>query len=139
MSLTIVPARKLGSQGLKAPIQGLGCMGMTLGVLGYKSADGSHAGEEESIKTIHRALELGVSFLDTSDAYGPFTNEEIVGRQLAGEAVPMFFGACSCGPGAKPCALVQQGLRFNLLPRAASEFEQIQAKSGTVRQQALLH
>lgn len=76
MSAPGVPIRKLGSQGLEASAQGLGCMGMSWV---YKSAADTHAGEEESIKTIHRALELGVSFLDTSDVYGPFTNEELVG------------------------------------------------------------
>lgn len=76
MASVNVPVRKLGSQGLEASIQGLGCMGMSWA---YKSAADTHAGEEESIETIHRALELGVTFLDTSDVYGPFTNEELVG------------------------------------------------------------
>jgi aryl-alcohol dehydrogenase-like predicted oxidoreductase len=55
---------------------GLGCMGMSEF---YGSTD-----EDEAIRTIHRALELGVSFLDTADMYGPFTNERLVGRAVAG-------------------------------------------------------
>ena len=54
---------------------GLGCMGMSEF---YGSGD-----EDEAIRTIHRALELGVDFLDTADMYGPFTNEKLVGRAIA--------------------------------------------------------
>ena len=68
--------RKLGSQGLEVSVQGLGCMGMTFA---YGDTD-----EEESIAAIHRALELGVTFLDTAEIYGPFTGEELVGRAIAG-------------------------------------------------------
>src|SRR5579875_95336 len=67
--------RKLGSQGLEVSAQGLGCMGMSEF---YGRAD-----EAEAIATIHRALELGVDFLDTADMYGPFTNERLVGRAIA--------------------------------------------------------
>jgi aryl-alcohol dehydrogenase-like predicted oxidoreductase len=66
----------LGSQGLTVSRQGLGCMGMSEF---YGAAD-----DRESIATIHRALDLGVTFLDTADMYGPFTNEELVGRAIAG-------------------------------------------------------
>ena len=66
----------LGSQGLNVSRQGLGCMGMSEF---YGAGDDS-----ESIATIHRALELGVTLLDTADMYGPFTNEELVGRAIAG-------------------------------------------------------
>jgi aryl-alcohol dehydrogenase-like predicted oxidoreductase len=69
--------RKLGSQGLVVSSQGLGCMGMSDF---YGQRD-----EEESIATIHRALDLGVNFLDTSDAYGPFTNEKLVGKAIKGK------------------------------------------------------
>src|SRR5438067_4412935 len=71
-----IPNRSLGSQGLTVSAQGLGCMGMSEF---YGPGD-----EQESLATIHRALELGVTFLDTADVYGPFTNEELVGRALAG-------------------------------------------------------
>src|SRR5436305_14877686 len=68
--------RTLGNGGLTVSAEGLGCMGMSEF---YGSAD-----EGEAIATIHRALELGVSFLDTADMYGPFTNEQLVGRAVAG-------------------------------------------------------
>src|SRR3954467_9703060 len=67
--------RKLGEQGLEVSAEGLGCMGMSEF---YGDAD-----EGEAVRTIHRALELGVNFLDTADMYGPFTNEKLVGRAIA--------------------------------------------------------
>jgi aryl-alcohol dehydrogenase-like predicted oxidoreductase len=68
--------RKLGRLGLEVSEQGLGCMGMS---------DAYGPGDEgEAIATIHRALELGITFLDTADMYGPFTNERLVGRAVAG-------------------------------------------------------
>ena len=66
----------LGTQGLEVSRQGLGCMGMSDF---YGPLD-----DTESIATIHRALELGVTFFDTSDMYGPYTNEVLVGTALAG-------------------------------------------------------
>jgi len=66
--------RKLGTQGLSVSIQGLGCMGMSDF---YGKRD-----EKEAVATIHRAVELGVNFFDTSDMYGPFTNEILVGKAL---------------------------------------------------------
>lgn len=69
--------RKFGSQGLKTSQLGLGCMGMSEF---YGPAD-----EEESLRVIHRAIERGVTFLDTSDAYGPHTNEVLVGKSIKGK------------------------------------------------------
>jgi len=66
--------RRLGTQGLAVGAIGLGCMGMSEF---YGRAD-----EGEAIATIHRALELGVTFLDTADMYGPHKNEELVGRAI---------------------------------------------------------
>jgi aryl-alcohol dehydrogenase-like predicted oxidoreductase len=66
--------RNIGSNGLAAAPLGLGCMGMSEF---YGTAD-----EGEAIRTIHRALELGVTLLDTADMYGPFTNEKLVGRAV---------------------------------------------------------
>lgn len=66
----------LGSQGLEVSRQGLGCMGMSWA---YGSAE-----ESSSLATIDRALELGITFLDTAEIYGPFTNEVLVGRAIAG-------------------------------------------------------
>ena len=68
--------RNLGGEGLVVSELGLGCMGMSEF---YGAGD-----EEESTATIHRAIELGITFLDTADMYGPFTNEKLVGKAIAG-------------------------------------------------------
>ena len=69
--------RRLGSQGLQTSAIGLGCMGMSEF---YGPSD-----EKQSVATIHRALELGITMLDTADMYGPFKNEELVGRAIKGK------------------------------------------------------
>jgi aryl-alcohol dehydrogenase-like predicted oxidoreductase len=67
--------RRLGREGLEVSALGLGCMGMSEF---YGTGD-----EDKSIDTIHRAIELGINFLDTADMYGPFTNEKLVGKAIA--------------------------------------------------------
>jgi len=71
-----VKIRKLGTQGLIVSEQGLGCMGMSEF---YGATD-----EAESVATLHRALEIGINFFDTSDAYGPYKNEELLGKAFRG-------------------------------------------------------
>ena len=70
-----VNERNIGDQGLRVSELGLGCMGMSEF---YGSPD-----EDESIATIHRAIELGITFIDTADMYGPFTNEKLLGKAIA--------------------------------------------------------
>ncbi len=75
----MLPTRQLGSQGLTVSALGLGCMSMSGNLGAPEERD-----EQVSIRVIHRALELGVTMFDTAEAYGPFTNEELLGKALAG-------------------------------------------------------
>jgi aryl-alcohol dehydrogenase-like predicted oxidoreductase len=72
---TNIPKRKLGSSGLEVSALGLGCMGMSFGL-------GPAADKKEMISLIRKALEKGITFFDTAEVYGPFTNEELVGEAL---------------------------------------------------------
>jgi aryl-alcohol dehydrogenase-like predicted oxidoreductase len=75
----MLATRNLGTEGLAVSDIGLGCMGMSF-AYGPGERD-----DNESIKTLHRALELGCTFFDTAEAYGPYTNEELLGRALQGK------------------------------------------------------
>jgi len=77
-----LPRRTLGPHGPTVSAIGLGCMGMSQS---YGAGD-----EAESLATLHRALDLGVNFLDTADAYGPHTNEQLVGRAIRGRRDEVF-------------------------------------------------
>src|SRR6266700_4691581 len=73
---TIVKKRELGNSGLEVSALGLGCMGLSFGY-------GPALDKNEAIKVIRGAYDRGVTFFDTAEAYGPFTNEELVGEALA--------------------------------------------------------
>ncbi|MGO8985267.1 MAG: aldo/keto reductase [Terriglobales bacterium] len=75
--------RKLGKRNLEVSVLGLGCIGLSFGY-------GPPVGKQEGISMIRSAVERGVTFFDTAEAYGPFTNEELVGEALA----PLFLLDC---------------------------------------------
>ncbi len=72
-----MPTRALGREGLRVPAMGLGCMGMS-----EFYGDAATRNDANGTRVIHHAIEIGVNFLDTSDIYGPFTNEQLVGRAV---------------------------------------------------------
>src|SRR6185503_6860800 len=76
----MLATRTLGTPGLTVSALGLGCMGMSAS---YGTAE--ERDEAESIATIHRAIDLGVTFFDTAEVYGPYVNEELLGRALKGK------------------------------------------------------
>lgn len=78
MTTNRIPTRQLGSTDLVVGAIGLGCMGMSF------AYDPAAQDDQRSIATIHAALDTGVTLIDTAPAYGPFTNEELVGRALTG-------------------------------------------------------
>jgi aryl-alcohol dehydrogenase-like predicted oxidoreductase len=94
----MIQKRTLGNGGLSVSAIGLGCMGMTASYGSPADRD-----EQEAIATIHRALDIGVTFLDTAEVYGPFTNEELIGRALRGKrdgaVIATKFGWRIGGPG----------------------------------------
>lgn len=111
MAAAAVPKRALGKQGLEVSALGLGCMGMS-------AFYGPPTEEAAAIGVIHRALELGVTLLDTSDIYGPFTNEELVGRAIKGQR-EKYTIATKCGITIKDGAMAYDGSRAHV--RAACE------------------
>src|SRR5262249_10874445 len=84
----MITKRRIGRQGPEVSALGLGCLGMSQS---YGSPN-----DPESIATIHRALELGVTLFDTAEAYGPFKNEELLGRALSGQRAQAVI-ATKCG------------------------------------------
>ncbi len=106
--------RKLGKQGLEVSAIGLGCMGMTHA---YGQRD-----DAESIATIYRAIDLGCTYFDTAEVYGPYTNEELLGRALKGRRGEVVIGTKfgfkigggAAGPDSRPGHIrevVEQSLR----------------------------
>lgn len=97
-----LPRRTLGNGGPEVGAVGLGCMGMSYA---YGAAERD---DEQSRAVLHRALDLGVTLIDTADVYGPFTNEELVGSALAGRRDEAFL-ATKCGLLLGPEGIVRDG------------------------------
>src|SRR5689334_15244087 len=95
----MIPKRRLGSQGLEVSAIGLGLMSMSMSYGAAEERD-----ESESIATIHRAIELGCTFLDTAEVYGPFHNEELLGRALK-----------ALGSGARDGVVIATKFGFNIV------------------------
>jgi aryl-alcohol dehydrogenase-like predicted oxidoreductase len=83
--------RRLGSSGVQVGAIGLGCMGMS-----WAYGDAATRSDDESVRLIHRAIDLGVTLLDTADMYGPWHNEQLVGRAIEGRRDDVFL-ATKCG------------------------------------------
>src|SRR5206468_12269903 len=95
----MLPTRTLGTQDLRVSVLGLGLMGMSQA---YGTAE--ERDERESIATIHRAIELGCTFLDTAEVYGPFHNEELLARALK-----------ALGSGARDRVIIATKFGFNIV------------------------
>src|SRR5260370_8006392 len=104
-------------RGLEVSRLGLGAMGMSA------FYGGANADDEESVRTIHRALDLGVTFIDTAEAYGPYRNEELVGRAIAGRrdqlVVATKFGTISRPDGAERPGLDNPPENLRVSPQAS--------------------
>eukprot|EP00210_Caulerpa_lentillifera_P005077 g4850.t1 len=95
-----LPTRKCGSRGFECAAQGLGCMGMSAFYGGFESEEA----QAESVRVLEKVLEYGKVMLDTSDIYGPFTNEELIGKVIAGRR-DQFIIATKCGIKAGPAGV----------------------------------
>jgi aryl-alcohol dehydrogenase-like predicted oxidoreductase len=91
----IMQKRKLGNSGLEVSAIGLGCMGLSFGY-------GPATEKQDAIALIHAAVEQGVTFFDTAEAYGPFTNEELLGEALASVRQQVVIATKFGFPGGKP-------------------------------------
>ena len=100
--------RRLGNSGLEVSALGLGCMGMSY-AYGAAAPD-----KKEMVKLLHQAVERGVTFFDTAEAYGPFANEDLLGEALSAEAPQIFINAQQGeGPGARRTEIGRRGQRLS--------------------------
>lgn len=120
-----MPARRLGADGPAVGAIGLGCMGMSWA---YGEAERD---DEVSVSVLHRALDLGVTLIDTAQAYGPFVNEELVGRALRGrrdEAVLATKTGLVIDPGASPGRLRRDGRPEHVRSSLRDSLERLQTE-----------